>query len=170
MESEQPYRPPEADVGGPAAGGVTYGGGGEAITPRMVAPLVKTRPWVILLGVMTMIGCGFLILAGFAMVGMALFGLPGMGDEFGSAGGFMLAVVYLLMAFLYFFPGLYLLRYGRAIKEVDRVANGTTVEAALRHQLSFWRFVGILTVAVIALYLLIFVVAVLFGMFTAVSS
>jgi len=160
MDAEQPYRPPEADLSGPAAGGATYGGGGESITPSMVAVLVKTRPWVLFLGVLTMIGCGLMVLLGLFM---GMVGLGGMGDELGPAGGFTILLVYLLLAFLYFFPGLYLLRYGRAIKEVDRVANGDTIESALKQQLAFWRFVGILTLALMGIYLVIIVVAVFVG-------
>jgi hypothetical protein len=167
MDAEQPYRPPEADVSGPAAGGVTYGGGGESITPGMISPLVKTRPWVMLIGVITMVGCGLLILVG---IFMAFLGMGGMDDELGAGFGFVIAVVYLLMAFLYFFPGLYLLRYGRAIKEVDHVANGDTIELALRQQLAFWRFVGILTVVGIGVYVLVIVFGMLAGMMTALSN
>jgi hypothetical protein len=163
MDAEQPYRPPEADVSGPAAGGVTYGGGGESITPSLVSALVKTRPWVMLIGVMTMVGCGLLILVG---IFMAFLGMGEMDDELGAGFGLVIAIVYLLMAFLYFFPGLYLLRYGRAIKEVDRVANGDTIESALRHQLAFWRFVGILTLVGVGLYVLVIV----FGMFAAMMT
>ena len=93
-----------------------------------------------------------------------------MGDELGAAGGFMLAVVYLLMALLYFFPGLYLLRYGRAIKEVDRIANGETIESALKQQLAFWRFVGILTLVGVGVYVLVIVIAMFVGMMTALGS
>jgi len=167
MDAEQPYRPPEADLSGPAAGGATYGGGGESITPSMVAPLVKTRPWVVFLGVMTLIGCGLMVLLGLFM---GMVGLGGMGGELGAVGGFTIVVVYMLLAFLYFFPGLYLLRYGRAIKEVDRVANGDTIEAALKQQFAFWRFAGILTLAVMGIYLLILVVAVFVGMVASLSG
>jgi len=167
MDAEQPYRPPEADVSGPAVGGATYGGGGESITPSLVSPLLRTRPWVMLIGVMTMIGCGLLILIGIVM---GMFGLGGgMGDELGATGG-LIAVVYLLMALLYFFPGLYLLRYGRAIKEVDRIANGETIESALKQQLAFWRFVGILTLVGVGVYVLVIVIAMFAGMMTAFSS
>ena len=42
--------------------------------------------------------------------------------------------------------------------------------SALESQKSFWKFVGIMTLIVLGLYLLVIVIAVLFGIFTAAAS
>jgi len=99
MDTDQPYRPPRADVSGRLA---EHAGGG--ITHGIVNTLAKTRPWVTFMGVMTMIGCGFMVLAG---IGMTVFGaLLGGADEFGPLGGLAIGGLYMLLALLYFFPGL----------------------------------------------------------------
>ena len=145
MEPEQPYRPPSANLSArPVAGG-----GAAAITPNMVQILESTRPWVVFLGVLGMIGCGFIAIAAVVFIGagnaMGIEGLEGVG-------GAALGGVYVFMAFLYFFPSLYLLRYGRAIKRIRGRGDVVAAEDALRQQLSFWRFVGILAAVVLVLY------------------
>ena len=145
MEPEQPYRPPSAHLSArPVAGRDA-----TAITANMVQFLAGTRPWVVLLGVLGMIGCGLVV-----MVAVVLLGLGNaMGvDGLDSLGGAALGLVYIFLAFLYFFPSLYLLRYGRAIKRVRGRGDVMAAEDALRHQAKFWRFVGITTAIVLVIY------------------
>ncbi len=73
-------------------------------------------------------------------------------DGLDSLGGAALGLVYIFLAFLYFFPSLYLLRYGRAIKRVRGRGDVMAAEDALRHQAKFWRFVGITTAIVLVIY------------------
>lgn len=133
----------------------------STITQGMIDSLVRTRPWVLFMGVLVMIGCGFLVLGAIAM--MALGGFAGLeNNSFGALGG-AIAVVYLLMALLYFFPGLYLLRYGGAIGEMRVRASTVAIENALRQQLSFWRFVGILAAIIVGLYAVVLLAGVVIG-------
>ena len=130
MEPEQPYRPPAANLSArPVAGG-----GAAAITPNMVQILESTRPWVVFLGVLGMIGCGFVAIAAVVFIGagnaMGIEGLDGVG-------GAALGDVYVFVAFLYFLPSLYLLRYGRAIKRIRGRGDVVAAEDALRQQRSF---------------------------------
>jgi hypothetical protein len=151
MASEQPYRPPRADTSGRAATGA-----GGSITPNMVQSLLGTRRWVLLMGVMGMIGTVLMGLLGLVFVVGG--GVAGISD-LGGLGGAALGGVYLLMGFLYFFPSLFLIRYGGAIKRMGGRANSPAIEDALQQQLSFWRFVGIFTTVVLSLYAVIIVVA-----------
>ena len=145
MDTEQPYRPPQANLTAPSA----EAGSGQ-ITSGMIHQLDRTRPWVRFIGVLMIIGCVFLVLMG-VMV-MLMGGFFGMDQSLGPSFGILIGVVYLLMAFLYFFPARYLLRYGAAIKQMRGGTNTRAVEEALGHQASFWRFVGILAAAILALY------------------
>jgi hypothetical protein len=139
-----------------------------AITRNMIASLVRTRPWVLLFGILMMVGCGFLVLAGIAMFAVGNFAGLG-GEGFGPMAGAALGAVYLLMAALYFFPALYLLRYAGAIKRIGP-ANPAAMEEALAQQASFWRFVGILTLAVTLLYAVALVVVAVVAMIGAAST
>lgn len=145
MEPEQPYRPPSAHLSArPVAGHDA-----TAITANMVQFLADTRPWVVLLGVLGMIGCGLVVMV--AVVFLGLGNTMGV-DGLDSLGGAAVGLLYIFLAFLYFFPSLYLLRYGRAIKRVRGRGEVIAAEDALRHQAKFWRFVGVATAIVLVLY------------------
>lgn len=158
MSSEERYSPPSADTAGPrppkSGGGISFG---------MIEPLRKTRPWVQLVGVMVLLGCVFILLAGVVII------IAGaMGGEMGPFGGTLVGVVYLVLAALYLIPGLHLLRYASSIKKLD-VDDPATLEAALTQQFAFWRFVGVVTLAVIGFYILLFLGLVVLGFLGALS-
>jgi len=145
MERPDPYRPPRTDLSQRPAAAAS-----AAITRNMIESLVKTRPWVLLIGIVMIVGCVFMVFAGLAM--FALGNIAGFGgEELGPMAGTSLGAAYLFIAVLYFFPALYLLRYAGAIKRIGP-ANPAAMEEALARQASFWRLVGILTALVIGLY------------------
>jgi hypothetical protein len=116
----------------------------------MIESLVKTRPWVLLIGIVMIVGCVFMVFGGLAMFALgniAGFGAEGLGPMAGAGVG----AAYLVLAVLYFFPALYLVRYAGAIKRIGP-ANPAAMEEALARQASFWRLVGILTTVLIGLY------------------
>jgi hypothetical protein len=159
VESQHPYLPPASEVGGPSSG--ISGGGPGGITPGIVDALRKTRPWVLFMGIMILLGCGLMVLGGIAM--MAIGGLFGEAAPFS---GLALGLVYLVMAALYLYPAIRLLRYASAIRTIDGPNQAGAIEDALVHQQAFWRFVGLVTVAILALYAVIIVGAIIFGIAT----
>ena len=173
--SEYPtVRVPGADSGS----GATEGGPVIAsLTPLAQQYLDQTRPWVRFMSVMIFVGAGLMVLVGISMLlVVVLGGFRAMGDggpgPLGSAAGFgVMALVYVLLAFVYVAPGAYLARYASAIKRLKANSTAGGLEDALKHQKSFWRFVGILTaislvVAVVAVGLAI-VVGVIAAMMAA---
>jgi hypothetical protein len=133
-------------------GGVgSYGaGGGSGVTARAADLLNQTRPWVLLMAVLTFIGVALIAMAGLFIV---LGGLLGsMGAPRGAGGG-MVAGMGLVMglfvfafAALAFFPALYLWRYGSRIGQLRASGRIEDLESALEAQKSYWKFIGILTV------------------------
>jgi magnesium-transporting ATPase (P-type) len=112
--------------------------------------LRQTRPWVRLMSVIVYISVGFMVLGGLTIF---LVGLTGnfMGNNsavFASMpGGTHLAgLVYILLAVLYFVPGVFLSRYASAIKTLEFSPAPESLENALKYQKSFWRYVGVFTV------------------------
>jgi hypothetical protein len=75
-------------------------------------------------------------------------------------------VVHPLLGLLYFFPSLYLLRYADEIREFVASREEAQLEAALSAQRSFWKFVGVITVT----FLGVFILAMLIGLVAAVVS
>lgn len=136
---------------------------GVTATAATLDHLRRTKPWVRFISVMCFIGGALLLVAGFlfAVIGSSI---PGLGNA-GLRGvtGVLLGGVYLLLALLYIFPGLYLWRYADAIASLIRSPQSLALEEAMRNQASFWRLVGILTAIVVTLYLIFFAFFVVFG-------
>ena len=89
-----------------------------------------------------------------------------------ASGGMLLGVgiFYLILALLYVFPGLHLLRSARAIRAL--VADGSEASAvlALEHQRRFWKFAGICLIVILALYVVAIVAAVALPALAAVQA
>jgi disulfide bond formation protein DsbB len=141
------------------------------LTPLAQQYLDQTRPWARFVSIMTFVTAGFMVLTGFGMLVFSLFGgfaerSKGELGPFGSAiGAGLLSLAYVVMAVVYVPPGLYLFRYASAIKRLKSSANAAVLEDALKHQKSFWRYVGILmavclAVAVVGMILVVVAVVI----------
>ena len=112
--------------------------------------LKQTRPWVRFMSIIVFIGAAVSLLVGlmsflFEVTG-SLFGAQ---DEvFGGlrGGGFILGLVYFVLAILYIPPGIFLTRYAAAIRTLESTGTSKALENALKYQKSFWRYIGMLTV------------------------
>jgi len=131
--------------------------------------LIRTGPWVRFLSIMMFIGAGFLILTG---VSLALVGLTGMQSPIGpvAAGAlpngavFLLGPIYVIMALLiYIVPGIFLFRFASAIKMLKLDPSSLSLEDALKQQKTFWRYLGILAIILLCIFVLIMVAAIFFA-------
>jgi len=172
--SEYPTeRVPGADSGSRAPeGGPVI----ASLTPLAQQYLDQTRPWVRFMSVMIFVGAGLMVLVGISMLlVVVLGGFRAMGDggpgPLGSAAGFgVMALVYVLLAFVYVAPGAYLARYASAIKRLKANSTAGGLEDVLKHQKSFWRFVGILMVISFVLAIVGMVVGVVVAVIAAVMA
>ena len=143
-------------------GGVPTAATAPSITPLMAQHLLATRPWVLFLSIMGFIGCGFMVLAG---LGMIVFG--GLGGSRPPEFAFPMAVfglICLVLAGVYAVPAWLLLSYARAIQRYRHSASSRDMAAALGSQKSFWKFVGIMTVVVMSIYLVVGLIALVVSM------
>ncbi|MEB8430914.1 DUF5362 family protein [Cocleimonas sp. KMM 6892] len=155
------FATPKSDVAGTTIGN---NNSGNAITTGIVDQLKRTRPWVLLISI---VGFIFTALMAIGTVGIffgggaAMMGGPGMPSGIGGGGLIIgMGVMYLIMTILYFVISLFLLKYAGAIKRF--VASGTAqdMEAALKHQASFWKLIGILTLLTIVIMIVMMVVGI----------
>jgi hypothetical protein len=72
-------------------------------------------------------------------------------DVSGTAFGALAGMEFVVMGFFYFFlallylpPAVFLWQYARAIQSLERSPSSEALEGALKHQRSFWRYIGIL--------------------------
>lgn len=124
-------------------------------TPRAMDMLRQTKPWARLIGVMILIAAAL-------MIGIALIGLIAT-SALGGRGGpqAMVLLIYIPISLLYIMPGLYLNRYASRIGELMRLKRADVLESTLEAQKSFWKFVGIVTLVVIGIYILVIAIVVL---------
>ena len=73
-----------------------------------------------------------------------------------------IGIVYVVGAVIYFFPCLYLLRFSNQMKAAVASDDQTKLTSAFKNLKSMFRFVGVFTIIIIAIYLL--------GTFVAVAS
>ena len=131
------------------------------VSENMLNSLNATRPWVKFLAILGFIFTGLVILGGLAMA--LVFSFIPAKQGFPHFFGPVFGVFYLLMGvFMYLIPCLYLLRYGQAIDGIA-TSGQAAIENALDKQKSFWKYMGILAIVMIALYVLMMI-----GMFAAV--
>jgi hypothetical protein len=127
-------------------------------TPRAMDMLRQTRPWVRLVSILMFIGAALAILGVLSMLAVSFAATRG---SFGAP--MVMLILYTPFALLYIIPAVYLSRYAARINDLQKLNRADVLEKALEAQKSFWKFVGILIVVMIALWGLIFLSAVGFG-------
>jgi hypothetical protein len=118
--------------------------------------LDQTRPWVHFMSILSFVGAGMMILMGFVIVAASMLGLGATGGSlpFRGLAGVFTGLFYMALAFLYIAPGVFLHRYAGAIRELKTAGTANALEEALKHQKSFWRYVGIVSAVSIALVII----------------
>jgi hypothetical protein len=126
--------------------------------------------------------CMFLSIVGFIFIGLILFfgvyislisanlPTPEMGGTNEQGSGLSLVasiksyfgILYLLMALLYFFPIYYLYNFAKGIKHALSSGNENILEKALVNLKSHHKFLGIMTIVMISLYILFFIGTIIF--------
>lgn len=130
------------------------------VSEEVVGLLRSTKPWVRFLAVLGFIGLALLVLGCFAILVIPLGGPMGsmpLGPRIGAA------FAYLLMGLVQFPAVLFLNRYAGRIARLAASGDAGDLEDALRAQKSFWKYVGILTLVMMILYILIIVGVLIFA-------
>jgi hypothetical protein len=131
--------------------------GHPQLTPESVAYLATAAKWGKFLAILGFISMGFVILAGLAM-GL-IFSV--MGDKMEGMGGLMSAstssfvsILYIIIGVITGIPLYFLNSFSNNVTKAIRNNNTTTMTTALRRLKSLFAFIGIYTVAMIAIYII----------------
>ncbi len=159
---------------------LSYSYSQSAVSAAVVDQLRRTRGWVLFFGVMFWIGTVFLCLGGLAMIGMGLFSgaiaasgeqtLDSLGAGIGAATFVGMGVLYLVLAMLYIYPATRLTKYASRIRDLMNAPAEQNLVAALNEQRAFWKFVGVMTISMMALYIVGIVVMVVVGVAGAAAA
>jgi len=116
---------------------------------RTASMLRQTKPWVRLISVITFLSSALMVLG-------LLFRMMMVGGAFGAVGA-AIRVVYIAMPVFYIIPAVFLWRYANRIEVFVRERSTVALASALEAQKSFWKFVGIFTLIVMAISAVIIV-------------
>lgn len=87
----------------------------------------------------------------------------------GFGGGVMMVagVFYIIFGVVYLFPSIKLWKYGSSIRQLQLTQNVDDLEAAIAQQRGFWKFTGIMAILIIALFILMIIGVIVFGIAAA---
>lgn len=164
MQSD-PYATPSTNVQPPSYAG------NAAISSGVLQQLAGTKPWVRLVSVMMFIGAALLLVLALVMGMMGgVIASAAKNPGFSGGMGVGIAIVYGVMALFYIYPAIKLWKYASCIEILLNSAASFDLEMALSQQRSFWKFVGVITLVILALYALIFIGAIIIGGIGAMSA
>ncbi|TKC03947.1 DUF5362 family protein [Pedobacter frigoris] len=125
------------------------------VTEDIRSYIYETAKWAKFLSVVGFVVAGWLIMLAFSASAFetALNQTPG-GAQFAAMGSTVLTIFCLLSALLYFYPSLMLFKYSTAAKNAVLFAEQESLVVAMSKMKSFFKFWGILTIAIIAFYAL----------------
>ncbi|WP_266203461.1 DUF5362 family protein [Pontibacter kalidii] len=123
------------------------------ITPHSAGYLKEVAKWGRFLAIVGFVAIGLVVAGGlFAGAAMSTMFLPQ--ESAGTAAGSFFTFFYLLFALLYFFPVLYLYRFSGGMQEALRLQNEDMLTVSFSNLKSLFKFVGVLTIIVLAFYAL----------------
>ena len=134
------------------------------VTEDIRSYIYETSKWAKFLSIIGFIICAFLAL--FALIVpsiLAALTAFSSGAVFARLGAGFLTGFYLFGALLHFYPSLLLFKYSNLAKKAVLYGDQLSLSAALSKMKSFFKFWGILTIVIIALYILMIVVFVASG-------
>ncbi|WP_346858237.1 DUF5362 family protein [uncultured Draconibacterium sp.] len=122
----------------------------------------------------------FLAILGFVFMGMMVFGGFVMSIVFlvipGDLAGempfppFLFGLIYLIIGAIYFLPILYLYRFSSNINKAVHSKNQDQLNIAFTNLKAHYRFIGIFTIVMFALYILAFIIMMFVGIFAGFAD
>lgn len=130
---------------------------GLTIDPVIKSHLSETARWGKFLAIIGFICCALIVLGGIVVVSSlgTLQRTYGMNEGVSlSAFGPGIVVLYICIAILYFFPCLFLLRFSNKMKSALIADNQAELAGSFQNLKALFRYVGILTIIVLSIYVL----------------
>ena len=126
--------------------------------------LRETSKWAYFLSIMGFILSGLIVLIAL-FAGAILSAMPAFQESQGKSlppgFGFLIGVVYAIMGAIYFVPSWYLLRYARKLKSALASKDSKELTAAFENEKSLYKFWGVLTIVMIAIYAVMLILLVI---------
>ena len=143
----------------------THNDKNNSLTLASISYLKETAKWCQFLSILGFIFLGFIFIAAVSMI---IFGSE-LNSTLAAAQGYrggvqfptgLVALVYIIIGALYFFPIYYLYNFASKMKKATFSGGSHEIEEAFKNLKSHYKFVGIFTIVILSIYILIF----LFGL------
>ena len=126
---------------------------GVSLNDEMRTYLEETAKWTYFLSILGFVFLGFIVIG--ALFAGLIFGSLSQELGYGLSGG-LISLIYLSVALLFFFPVLYLFRFSTKAKTAVRTGNDGELTDAFQNLRSHYKFIGILTIVMLGLYVVFF--------------
>lgn len=124
--------------------------------------LGQTAKWAKFLAIVGFIGCGFILLAVLFVGTLSSFSVSPLSAAT-VAGGFMQIVLLIATGVLYFLPCLFLFNFSKKMQLAIRNNDQYSLVASFRQLKLVFKYIGIITIVIISIYLLVFLFAIIFA-------
>lgn len=127
--------------------------------------LRTSAKWSTFLSIIGFIGLGFMLLAALLVGSVFSTMSDNMGMAMNPMAGIMkfMPLFYVFLAAIYFFPVYYLFKYASGMKKALNFRNSEMVAESLSYLKSHHKFLGIMTIVVISLYIIGMIAMVIFA-------
>ena len=125
------------------------------LTDKALGCLKGTASWVVFLGILMFIACGFSVLLGISSLIMGIGGPMLNGFDFGfddEVPELFIGLVYIVTAGFIFIPARFLYGFGKGLRNFFISRAGEDLEKAFKNNKSFWKFNGVLAIISLALF------------------
>ena len=129
---------------------------GVQITSKSKEFLKETARWTGFMAALGFIGVGLIVAGSLIMV------ISGAFVDEGFVGGSQVGIIlaYLIFAFIYFIPVLYLYNFSKEIKTAVKSDNSSDYEKGFEFLKKHFKYVGVFTIVIISIYILIAIFAI----------
>ncbi len=131
-----------------------------------ISHLRSTARWAFFLSILGFIGVGFMAIGGVASAAMFSFMSDTMGNSPMPFPPALFSIFYFILAVVYFFPVLYLYRFSSQTQTAVQQEDPEALNDALSNLNAHYKFIGILSIALIGLYVIGMIVAFAVGFST----
>ncbi len=136
---------------------------GLTIDPETQAYLKETAKWAKFLAIVGFIMAGFMVIMGLFMGTMMSTLGSGMGGDVPGFPMWIMSAIYILFAILYIMPMLYMYRFATKMQTALLHENQTVLTSSFENLKSLFKFAGIMTIIMLALYAVMILGSMLVG-------
>lgn len=136
------------------------------ITDEIKEYLKTISFWSKFLAIIGFIGVGIMLVAGIIMIIVGLF-IDQVAQDVPFSFSLM-GVLYIVLDVVYFFPTYYLFKSALKLSSALNENNQEELTHAFKYQKSLFKFAGVSTIALIGLYILVMIAAVLIAAFSQI--